>query len=125
MLVRAAKGDRVDQDEREALARMCAELPMLREEVAHHSRERAALLARIEAEAAARRPILPLLAELLGTTTEETRQALGVGLPGVGPGRADEERFGCPDGACDRIATTVPAGPLPACAVTGRTMKRR
>ena len=116
---------RMDDEERDALGRVCAELPMLREEVALHSRERARLLSGVEAEAAARRPILPLLGALLGTTREETRQALGAGLPGVGPGRADEELFGCPDGACDRVATTVPAGPLPTCAVTGRAMRRR
>jgi hypothetical protein len=104
---------------------VCEELPALREEVGRHAGDRTALLRRIEAEAAARRPILALLGELLGTTPEDTRSALGAGLPGVGSGRADEELFGCPDGGCDRVAAGVPAGPVPACALTGRTMRRR
>lgn len=115
----------MDAAEREALTLLCAELPALREECARHSEQHTRLLARIEAEAAARRPILGLLATLLGTTGQETRHALGAGLPGAGGGRADEERFGCPDGACARVATTAPAGPVPRCAVTGRTMERR
>ena len=115
----------MDQGEREALATVCEELPALREEVGRHAGDRASLLSRIEAEAAARRPILALLGQLLGTTPEDTRQALGAGLTGAGPGRADEEQFGCPDGGCDRVAAGVPAGPLPTCALTGRTMRRR
>ncbi|MFJ1969175.1 hypothetical protein ACIO93_10955 [Streptomyces sp. NPDC087903] len=115
----------MDQDERDVLSRVCEELPALRDEISGHSEEKARLLARIEAEAAARRPILPLLAELLGTGRDETRQALGAGLPGAGAGRADEEWFACPDGACDRVATTVPAGPVPVCSVTRRTMRRQ
>ncbi|MFD7229251.1 hypothetical protein [Streptomyces sp. NPDC059881] len=115
----------MDQDERDVLSMVCEELPALRAEISAHSEEKGRLLARIESEAAARRPILPLLAELLGTTRDETRQALGAGLPGAGAGHADEEWFVCPDGACERVATTVPAGPVPVCAVTRRTMRRQ
>jgi hypothetical protein len=121
----------VDPKEQEALSVLCEELPMLFEEVHRHAPERMHLLERIIAEASARRPILVLLAKLLGTTgAEETRHALGAGLPGAGllgagPGRADDERFECPDGACPRIATTIPAGPVPICSVTRQTMRRR
>jgi hypothetical protein len=95
-------------------------------EVLHHSPDRIDLLEQITAEAAARRPILALLARLLGTKgADETRQALGAGLPGAGPGRADHERFGCPDHACRRVATTTPAGPVPTCSVTRQPMRRQ
>jgi hypothetical protein len=114
----------VERDEQEALSAVCEELPALREEVGRHPDERARLLARIEAEAAARRPILSLLAELLGTNAEGTRTALAAGLPGVGAGHADEERFVCPDGACNRTAKALPAGPAPSCWVTRQPMRR-
>jgi hypothetical protein len=119
------KVERMEQDERAVLAIVCEELPSLRAEVGRHSAERSRLFTRIEAEAAARRPIMPLLAELLGTSREDTRQALGAGLPGTGPGRPADELFKCPDGACDRKATAVPAGPVPTCWVTGQAMRRR
>ena len=115
----------MEEDEQEALSAVCEELPGLREEISRHSDERSRLLARIETEAAARHPILPLLAELLGTNTEGTRQALGAGLPGAGAGHADEEQFVCPDGACNRTAKALPAGPAPSCWVTRQPMRRR
>lgn len=115
----------MDDDEREALTAVCADLPALRAEISLHSSERSQLLARIEAEAAARRPILRLLAELLDTSRAGTRQTLSAGLPGVGTGRADEESFMCPDGACGRAAKALPAGPAPMCWVSGQPMRRR
>jgi hypothetical protein len=124
--VSSVKEDRVDPKEQQALSILCDELPTLLPEVRLHTPDRMRLLERIIAEAAARRPVLALLSELLGTTgIDETRQALGAGLPGTGPGRADDERFECPDGACPRTATTIPAGPAPTCSVTGHTMRRR
>jgi hypothetical protein len=119
-------GEPVNWDEREALTILCEELPELREECAKRSAH-ARLLARIEEEAAARRPVLALLAELLEDTPddvlEEHRQA-ATGLPGAGAGRADDEVFGCPDGACAREARTVPAGAPPRCLLTSREMRR-
>lgn len=115
----------MDAAERLALATLCGELAGLRIECAHQPAKRQDLLARIEAEAKARRPILGLLAELLGMDMGDTTRALGAQLPGIGPGRADEERFSCPDGACDRVATTRPAGPVPRCLVTDQPMCRQ
>ncbi|EOD64919.1 hypothetical protein [Amycolatopsis vancoresmycina] len=108
--------------ERLALGTLCAELPALREECLALGAKEQHLLTRIEAEARARRPVTDLLRELVGP---DVVRGLSTGLPGAGPGRADDERFGCPDGACDRLAHTVPAGPVPRCAVTGRSMTRR
>jgi hypothetical protein len=115
----------MDQAERLALAALCDELDSLRVECAHGPDQRQHLLARIETEAKARRPILAMLDELLGTVRADTVRTLGGGLPGFGPGQADEEQFGCPDGACSRIAGTYPAGPVPRCRVTGDPMSRR
>jgi hypothetical protein len=109
-------------DERWALTELCEELPTLREEQPVLGEEEQRLLARIEAEARARRPITALMRELFG---RDVVRGVSTGLPGAGPGRADEEHFGCPDGACDRLAHTVPAGPVPQCPVTGRPMTRR
>lgn len=111
--------------ERNALTRLCDELIGLREECALQSEERQRLLARIETEAAARRPITPLLAELMGTSTEEVVRTLAATYPGAGMGQADEEAFSCPDGACDRVSGTTPAGPIPLCRLTGQPMRRR
>ncbi|MEU2042686.1 hypothetical protein [Nocardia niwae] len=115
----------MEDDERTALTGLCSGLQNLRAECAHWPDERQQLLARIETEARARRPIEALLAELMGTTREETRQTISTGLPRFGPGRADEESFGCPDRACDHVTTTVPAGPVPRCNLTGTLMRRR
>jgi hypothetical protein len=114
----------VHDDERAALAGLCAQLPTLRAEIAKHPAATRQLLARIEAEARAGRPIMGLLAELLGTDHGGVSRQM-VALPGLGPGRSSEERFGCPDGACDREEKTTPAGPLPRCWLTGRFMARR
>jgi hypothetical protein len=105
-----------------ALMTLCAELPGLRAECAQQSAWHRQLLARVEDEARARRPILDLLGELLGVGTV---RSLSHRPPGVGPGRAHEERFGCPDGACDREVVPLPAGPVPHCWVTGTPLKPR
>ncbi|SEP20290.1 hypothetical protein [Amycolatopsis saalfeldensis] len=114
----------MDPAERSALTALCAELPELRAECARRP-EPARVLAVIEAEARARRPITALLEQLLGTPSDETvrQRSLSSRLPGSGPGRADEERFGCPDGACDRLAAAEPAGPVPRCPLTGDRLK--
>ena len=109
-------------DERLWLGRLCEELPTLREGCTALGEKEQRLLALIEAEARARRPVTALLRELVG---QDVVRGLNTGLPGAGPGRADDEQFGCPDGACDRLAYTVPAGPVPQCLVTGRPMTRR
>ncbi|WP_340682577.1 hypothetical protein LCL61_28435 [Amycolatopsis coloradensis] len=114
----------MDSAERLVLTAFCEELPMLRTEIAQHDDAKRTQLSRIEQEAAARRPILHLLGQLLGTDGVTTLRSLSVGLPGAGPGQADGERFGCPDGRCDRVAATAPAGPVPRCQVTGAAMKR-
>lgn len=112
-----------DTSERLALSVLCDELPALRAQCAGAgSEEKRRLLAEIEAAARARRPILGLLNAFVGAGAE---RGLGGGLPGAGPGRADEETFGCPDGACNRVAGGVPAGPPPRCQVTGLAMRRR
>ncbi|MET9001797.1 hypothetical protein [Amycolatopsis sp. Hca4] len=103
---------------------LCREWDALREEARRHSPDRVQLLDRIAAEAKARRPVLDLISGLLGTDNDTTLRALGAGLPGAGPGRATAERFGCPDGACDRIDVPPPAGALPRCRVTGLPMER-
>jgi hypothetical protein len=113
-----------DWDERVALRNVCKEWPKLLHERDKQPAERQALIDRIQIEAAARRPILPLLSQLIGTSRVETVRSLGSGLPGTGPGRPDEERFVCPDGACDLVAQTDPGGPAPRCHVTSRPMKR-
>jgi hypothetical protein len=114
----------MDSSEQLALAAFCEELPDLRAECARQGADRRRQLAHIETEAQARRPILPLLAVLLDARPEHTVRALAAGLPGAGPGQADEESFVCPDGACARVAYTVPAGPVPRCRVIGRPMVR-
>jgi hypothetical protein len=114
----------VDQAETEALADLCEGLPALREECLLEPEEVRGLLARIEEEARERRPVRALLRELTGVDPTSTR-GVGNGLPGFGPGRAQEVRFACPDGACDRVGLPVPAGPPPRCHVTGVPMKRR
>lgn len=111
-------------EERAALTGLCAQLPELRAEIVKHPVATQQLLARIEAEARAGRPVLSLLAELLGTDHAGVGRQM-VALPGLGPGRPSEERFGCPDGACDRETKTTPAGSLPRCWLTGRFMVRR
>ncbi len=111
--------------ERLALSTLCDELADLRTECVQQPQCHQDLLTRVEAEARARRPILGLLAQLLGTDEGSATRALGAQLPGTGPGHADEESFGCPDGACDRVETTQPAGAIPQCLVTGTSMARR
>lgn len=118
------KGDAVDASERLALTAFCEELPEIRAECARQTASRQLLLARIEAEAQARRPILDLLVDLLGSEPDSVTRALGAGLPGAGPGQADEEQFVCPDNACARVAYALPAGPAPRCRVTGTPMVR-
>ncbi|MEV6625593.1 hypothetical protein AB0M83_27050 [Amycolatopsis sp. NPDC051106] len=115
----------MDVAERMALTSFCAELPMLRAECARHSPAKLTLLADIEERAKAREPILPLLAALLGAPAGEVSRALGTALPGTGPGRADEESFGCPDGVCGRVEQVLPAGRVPSCRLDGRPMVRR
>ncbi|MFF4990009.1 hypothetical protein ACFY19_22715 [Streptosporangium saharense] len=117
--------EQMDTSERRALSMLCDELPALRALCAVEPEEKRSLLSRIETEARTRGPILELLGELLGTGVTGTERGLGAGLPGAGAGRADEESFGCPDHACDRIADTVPAGPVPRCQITGLPMRRR
>ncbi|RSN31354.1 hypothetical protein DMC61_14490 [Amycolatopsis sp. WAC 04169] len=114
----------MDQAERQALTMICAQLTELRTECALQPEPRQRLLAQIETEASARRPIVDLLSQLQGTSGEETRQMLSGGLPGLSPGQADEESFRCPDAACDRVGTTLPAGPIPRCQLTGQPMTR-
>jgi len=113
----------MDAQERAALGGLCEELPELSRECARQPVALQALLVRIEQRARDRQPIAELFAELLGQEPGDFR-SLGAGLPGHGTGRADEERFGCPDGACRRVAGTSPAGPLPLCHVTGTPMRR-
>jgi hypothetical protein len=117
----------VDQAEREALTLLCQDLPVLRAECAALSERHVRLLVRIEAAAAARQPVLDLLAELVGGSPDEVleghRQA-ATGLPGAGGGRADDEVFGCPDGACGQKVRTLPAGAPPMCPLTGQEMRR-
>ncbi len=114
-----------DTAERLALGALCEELRALRRECAAQPEEKRLLLARIEAAARERRPILALLGELLGTSGADAVRGLGAGLPGTGSGRADEESFSCPDGACERITLTVPAGPIPRCLLTDLPMISR
>lgn len=115
----------MDAAERLALTALCEELTTLRSEVARHGEAKRNLLARIEGEAAAGRPILELLGRLLGADGTTAVRTLSSGLPGAGPGQADDERFGCPAGRCDRVATAAPAGPVPRCLVTRGAMVRR
>lgn len=105
----------MEDPERTVLTMLCGELKSLRDECAHQPGARRELLERIETEAAARRPFLPLLAQLMGVDQQETRRMIVGGLPGVGGGHADEESFGCPDGSCDRVCVPLPAGPIPRC----------
>jgi hypothetical protein len=114
-----------DNVERLALGALCDELRELRRECAAQTEEKRLLLSRIEAEARERRPILALLGELLGIGGADTVRGLSSSMPGAGSGRADEETFACPDGACDRVVHTVPAGPIPRCALTGLPMISR
>lgn len=116
-------GAGVDQAERMALSVLCDELLALRTECADQPEEIRLLLARIEGEARARRPILRLVDELLGGVG--ATRGLASGLPGAGAGRAHEEWFGCPDRACDRVGQVAPAGPIPRCVVLGTAMARR
>jgi hypothetical protein len=119
----SSNGVQVEQAEKMALAGLCTELAGLREESGRQPERVQHLLARIEEAARAREPLLSLLAELLGTPA--AARGLSAGLPGAGAGHADEEWFGCPDGACDRRSQAVPAGPVPRCLVLDRPMKRR
>lgn len=113
----------MEQAEKLALSGLCEELVGLREECRNQPQRVRDLLSRIEEAARAREPFLDLLTELLGTP--DAARGLSAGLPGAGAGHADEEWFGCPDGACDRRSQAVPAGPVPRCLVLDRAMKRR
>jgi hypothetical protein len=114
----------VHHEERAALATLCDQLPTLRAEIARHSAAAQQLLAHIEAQARAGQPVRALLADLLPDDQTGVTRHLET-LPSLGPGLSSEERFGCPEGLCDREATTTPAGPLPRCWLTGRFMKLR
>lgn len=106
---------------------LCKDLPALRRDCASLSEPQQRLLARVEEAAAARRPVLGLLAELLGSTPDDVldeQRGVATGLPGAGYGQADDEVFGCPDGACDHQERPLPAGAPPRCAVVGREMRR-
>jgi hypothetical protein len=105
----------VDSAERLALTTLCAELSELRAECARQSERHQRLLEAIENAARARQPIVALLGQLLSTDDGTVLRTLSSALPGGGPGRAHEEEFGCPDGACDRTAVPLPAGPVPLC----------
>lgn len=105
------------------LALFCEDLPRLREECAQDV-ELERQLGHIVAEARARRPIAALLEELLGTGPDGAVRALSSGLPGSGPGWADEEQYGCPDHACTQVRRPPPAGRVPRCSLTGRPMCR-
>ncbi|MGH3903240.1 MAG: hypothetical protein ACRDTE_03455 [Pseudonocardiaceae bacterium] len=97
----------------------CAVLPQLREECTKQSADQQHLLRRIEIEARAQRPIIDLLAQL-GITSADVVRGLSTGLPGAGPGQADEERFSCPAQICNREAPSLyPGGPIPRCALNG------
>ena len=111
----------MDSAERMALTALCAELPELRAECQLQPESARILLAQVEQRARARQPILDLLTKLLDA---DTVRSLATALPGTGPGQADEERFTCPDGACDHVRTTTPAGPIPVCPVTTLPMTR-
>lgn len=118
----------MDDAERQALAMLCEELASLRAECAHWPEDKAALLRLIENEVSAHRPIHDLLTRLLGTDplAETSRSSrLSTGLIGGSGGIANEERFGCPDGACSRNVRPAPAGPLPRCTLTGAPLRRR
>lgn len=115
----------MEDAERAVLTVLCEGLEALRAECALWPEPRRQLLARIEGEARARRPVLALVAELLDASPDETRRMIASGPPGLGPGHADEESFGCPDGACDLVTTPLPAGPVPNCVLTGAHMRRR
>jgi hypothetical protein len=114
--------------EQQALAALCEELVSLRTECAHWPEDKAALLRLIENEAMARRPIHDLLTRLLGADplSETVRSfRLATGLIGGSGGTANEERFGCPDGACNRSVRPMPAGAVPRCALTGARLRQR
>lgn len=111
-------------DERLALTSLCIEWVQLSAERAHLPVEKQELLDRIRRQAEVRGPILPLLEQLLGASQIEALRSLGSGLPGVGPGRADEEQFTCPDDACDRVVVPEPGGAVPRCSVTNLSMRR-
>jgi hypothetical protein len=111
----------VDSAERLALTTLCAELEELRAECRLQPEPVRALLARVEDRARARQPILALLSDLVGANTV---RSLATALPGTGPGRAHEERFTCPDGACDHVRSTPPAGAVPVCPLTALPMVR-
>lgn len=113
----------MEQAEKLALAELCTELEGLREESQHQPQGIRDLLVRIEEAARAREPFLDLLAKVFDSA--DVARGLSTGLPGGGVGHADEEWFGCPDGACDRRSLAVPAGPVPRCLVLGRAMRRR
>ncbi|MFH8623659.1 hypothetical protein ACH4A8_17395 [Streptomyces vietnamensis] len=109
--------------EQRVLTLFCEDLPRLREECAQDA-ELEEKLRHIVAEARARRPVAALLEELLGTSPDSGARALASRLPGSGRGWADEERYGCPDDACDLVRQPAPAGPVPRCSVTGLPMCR-
>jgi len=104
--------------ERAVLASVCRDLPRLLAERANAPADQQALIDRIREEAAARRPLLPLLTRLVGARRAD------FGLPGLGPGSPDEERFVCPDDACDLTVVPEPGGAIPRCHATRRPMKR-
>lgn len=107
-----------EPDERAALTMVCRDLPRLLAERPNATADQQALIDRVIEEAAARRPILPLLTRLVGARRAD------FGLPGVGPGSPDEERFVCPDDACYRTVVPEPGGAIPRCHATRRPMKR-
>lgn len=114
---------RMEAAERLALTMLCSEIPDLRLECAQQSEWHQHRLMQIEDTARARQPIFALLSQLVGVGDVGGLRTLSSALPGGSTGRAHEEAFGCPDGACNRVAVSLPAGPVPRCEVTGMHMR--
>jgi hypothetical protein len=106
----------VDALERATLGWLSAKLPERSAECTRQSAAQHPLLEGIERLAQCRQPVRQhLFMKLLERDLGNVRRLIGTGLLGHGGGHAHEERFGCPDGACDWRADTSLAGPPPLC----------
>ena len=115
----------MNSTERDVIARLCEQMPVLRRKAAAHSASAQDLLHGIEAKARTGHPISMLLDELIQVLDDDEVRGGMAPLPNLSPQPPSEELFVCPDGRCGREIGTLPAGPLPRCWLSSRLMRLR
>jgi hypothetical protein len=112
-------------DDRREIARLCENLPWLRDE-AGAAGLGAQLDAAVTAATAGRaNGITELLRRMDVPDTPAVRDPGDVMYPPTTEDRYGIERYGCPAGTCDRNWIRPPRAPVRACAVLGAPLRRR